>query len=205
MSGKFITFEGLDGAGKSTFIPHAREALLRRGREVVVTREPGGTVVGEKIRQLLLDPASRLSANTEALLMFAARQQHLQEVIWPAMERNQVVLCDRFTDSTFAYQGAGRGLPIESLAQLERWVQGNFQPDLTLLFDVDEVTSQARLKRDRAPDRFEQEATDFHRRVRQCYRQRSLGEPQRIRSIDASLPIPEIKGIVENLVVSICS
>lgn len=205
MRGKFITFEGLDGAGKSTFIPLAKEALVRLGRDVVLSREPGGTAIGEKIRGLLLDPESRLSAKTEALLVFAARQQHLQEVIWPALEAGQIVLCDRFTDSTFAYQGGGRGLAMDALAQLEQWVQGPFQPDLTLLFDVDESLGQARLKKDRSLDRFEQEAAEFHRRVRQAYRERSLTYTHRIRLIDASRPMDEIKVVVEKLVTSICS
>lgn len=203
MTGKFITFEGLDGAGKSTFIPYARELLTAAGRSVLVTREPGGTAAGEKIRQLLLDPASELSARTEALLVFAARQQHLDAVVRPALERGQVVLCDRFTDSTFAYQGGGRGLPIALLERLEDWVQQGFQPDLTLLFDVDEHISQARLRRDRSADRFELEAIEFHRRVRAAYHERARRYPARIRLVDAGQPPEKVKVAVQNYLLSL--
>lgn len=198
MSGKFITFEGLDGAGKSTFIPYARDLLAARGLRVLVTREPGGTPAGEKIRQLLLDPGSELSARTEALLVFAARQQHLDAVVRPALARGDMVLCDRFSDSTFAYQGGGRGLPYAALEVLERWVQEGFQPDLTLLFDLDERISQARLRQDRSADRFEREAGEFHQRVRTAYHQRARLHPERIRLVDASRPIDEVKIEVKN-------
>lgn len=205
MPGKLITFEGLDGAGKSTLIPYARDILQTAGHVVLLTREPGGTPVGEKIRQLLLDPASELNARTEALLVFAARQQHLDTVVRPAIERDEIVLCDRFTDSTFAYQGGGRGLSSEALALLETWVQGEFQPDLTLLFDVDESVSQARLRKDRTADRFEREAVEFHRRVRQAYQERARRYPARIRVVDAGRPPEEVKVIVKKYIVEICS
>lgn len=205
MSGKFITFEGLDGAGKSTFIPYARDVLAQAGHDVVVTREPGGTPVGEKIRQVLLDPASELNARTEALLVFAARQQHLDVVVRPALARGQMVLCDRFTDSTFAYQGGGRGLPMAALEQLENWVQEGFQPHLTLLFDVEESISQARLRRDRSADRFEREEGAFHRRVRQAYHERARQHATRIRIVDASQAIDDVKVIVKKYVLGLCS
>ncbi|MSQ60533.1 MAG: dTMP kinase [Betaproteobacteria bacterium] len=205
MPGKFITFEGLDGAGKSTFIPFARDVLRAAGRDVVLTREPGGTAMGESIRGILLDPAAQLSPESEALLVFAARQQHLQSVVWPALERGQFVLCDRFTDSTFAYQGGGRGMPEAKLAVLEAWVQRDFQPDLTLLFDVDEAVSQARLKKDRALDRFEQEATEFHRRVRQAYSERAGRYVSRIRLVRAGQGLENVKAEVEKFVLGICN
>jgi dTMP kinase len=204
MPGKFITFEGLDGAGKSTFIPFARDVLLRAGYGVLLTREPGGTAMGESIRHILLDPASHLSPESEALLVFAARQQHLQSVVWPAMERGQFVLCDRFTDSTFAYQGGGRGISEAKLAALETWVQRDFQPDLTLLFDVDETVSQARLKKDRALDRFELEAIEFHRRVRQAYLERARRHGSRIRMVSAGQAIENVQAQVEKLVLGVC-
>ncbi len=204
MRGKFITFEGLDGAGKSTFIPFARAVLLKAGRDVLLTREPGGTVIGESIRTILLDPASQLTPETETLLVFAARQQHLQSVVFPAIGRGQFVLCDRFTDSTFAYQGGGRGIPEARLAALETWVQQDFQPDLTLLFDVDESVSQARLKKERDLDRFELEAIEFHRRVRQTYCERAARYESRIRLVSAGRGIDEIKVEVKNYVLSIC-
>ncbi len=204
MLGKFITFEGLDGAGKSTFIPFAQDVISRAGHPVVRTREPGGTAVGESIRKLLLDPSAQLSPETEALLMFAARQQHLQSVVLPALDRGQYVLCDRFTDSTYAYQGGGRGIPAEKLADLETWVHQGFQADLTLLFDVEESISQARLKQDRAPDRFEQEAAEFHRKVRQSYRERSIQYSDRIRLIDAGRALEKVKVDVEKYVLTIC-
>ena len=204
MHGKFITFEGLDGAGKSTFIPYAQDILLRAGRQVLLTREPGGTAMGERIRNLLLDPASELSPQSEALLVFAARQQHLQTVVWPALSEGRIVLCDRFTDSTFAYQGGGRGLPVAQLEQLETWVQGDFRPDLTLLFDVDESISQSRLRKERALDRFEQEAVEFHRRVRETYRDRARWFPDRMRLIDAARPKDEVKVIVHKYISEFC-
>ena len=204
MRGKFITFEGLDGAGKSTFIPFARDVLREAGRDVLVTREPGGTDIGDRIRQILLDPASQLTPETEALLVFTARQQHLQIVVLPALERGQFVLCDRFTDSTFAYQGGGRGIPEARLAALEIWVQKDFQPDLTLLFDVDESISQARLKKERALDRFEQETIEFHRRVRQTYCDRATRYASRIRMVKAGQGIEDIKVEVKKYVLSIC-
>ncbi|MFN0316872.1 MAG: dTMP kinase [Burkholderiales bacterium] len=205
MPGKFITFEGLDGAGKSTFIPFAREVLRKAGYDVLLTREPGGTAMGESVRTILLDPASRLSPESEALLVFAARQQHLQSVVWPAMDRGQCVLCDRFTDSTYAYQGGGRGMTEAKLAVLESWVQKEFQPDLTLLFDVEESVSQARLKKDRALDRFELEAIDFHRRVRQAYLERASRYASRVRLVEAGQSIDNVKAEVEKVLLAICN
>ncbi|MBM3396365.1 MAG: dTMP kinase [Betaproteobacteria bacterium] len=203
MTGKFITFEGLDGAGKSTFVPYVRERLETAGRTVLVTREPGGTPAGERIRALLLDPASELTPETEALLVFAARHQHLQTVVWPALEKGTYVLCDRFTDSTFAYQGGGRGIPAASLGILESWVQGDFQPDLTLWFDVDEGVSHARLRNDRVLDRFELENGEFYSHVRGGYQARAAADPARIRRVDAAKTPKEVEVILDEYLLDI--
>ena len=188
MRGKFITLEGIDGAGKSTHLAWLAERLRRNGRELVVTREPGGTPLGEKLRELLLhepmDPA------TETLLMFAARCEHLQRVIRPALARGAWVVSDRFTDATFAYQGGGRGVPPAKLSALEDWVQDGLQPDLTLFFDVPVELGQARLRGAGAGlDRFEREARAFHERVRAAYLERARAHPDRVRVIDSSRPL----------------
>ncbi len=163
--GKFITFEGIDGAGKTTHLAWFRDRLEEKvaptGRSVVVTREPGGTKLGEALREILLHQGMDLE--TEALLMFAARREHLAQVIEPSLARGDWVLSDRFTDATFAYQGGGRGLPRDKLEALERWVQGGFQPDLTVLFDVPPDTASARRVAARSPDRFEGESDAFLR------------------------------------------
>jgi dTMP kinase len=184
LRGKFITFEGIDGAGKSSHIAAAAAFVRDQGRTVVATREPGGTPLGEKLRELLLHEAMHLE--TEALLMFAARREHLEQVIEPALERGDWVICDRFSDATYAYQSGGRGLDREKFAQLEQWVHGHLQPDLTLLFDLPSAVAGLRIAaqaRDR--DRFEQERADFHERVRLAYLERAAAAPQRFAVVDA--------------------
>lgn len=190
--GKFITLEGIDGAGKSTHLAWLTEALSNRGLAVHVTREPGGTRLGEHLRDLLLDPAQTVNADTEALLMFAARSEHLAQVIRPALQAGEWVLCDRFTDATFAYQGWGRGVELSRLEALEAWVHGELQPDMTLYFDVSTEVARGRLQGARAPDRFEAEQDAFFERVRQGYLDRAHLFPQRIRVIDARRPLPDI-------------
>jgi dTMP kinase len=202
MAGKFITLEGVDGAGKSTHLDWLVAHLRGQGRTVVQTREPGGTALGEKLRELLLHEPMHLE--TEALLMFAARREHLERVIRPAIERGDWVVCDRFTDASFAYQGGGRGLATEKLDRLERWVQGDFQPDLTLLFDLPvEIAAQRMAGAARQLDRFEQEKVDFHERVRAAYLQRASAMPGRIRVIDGSQTIQSIKKQLQEMLSSV--
>lgn len=189
--GKFITFEGVDGAGKSTHIGDVAAALRARGKTVVCTREPGGTPLGEKLRELLLHEPMHLE--TEALLMFAARREHIARVIAPALARGDWVISDRFTDASFAYQGGGRGLPLPKLAALEHWVHADLQPDLTLLFDVPLDVARARLDASRTLDKFEQEQDDFFQRVRAVYLQRAADSPQRIRVVDSTQPIDAVR------------
>lgn len=191
--GKFITFEGIDGAGKSTHLAWLAHFLQDKGVEVVVTREPGGTALGEALRKLLLDHQQVMHAETEALLMFAARREHLDKVILPALERGAWVISDRFTDASFAYQGGGRGVPAARLEILEQWVQGNFSSDLTLYFDVPVTISRQRVQSARVADRFELEPDLFFERVRQAYLQRAKQFPERIRVVDGSLPLTEVK------------
>jgi dTMP kinase len=169
MPGKFITFEGVDGAGKSTHMEAVRALLERKGKNVVVTREPGGTELGEAIRALFL--SREMSGHTEALLAFAARREHLERVIWPALARGDWVLCDRFTDSTLAYQGGGREIGVEHVNRLAEWVHPNFQPDLTLLFSVSPQVALDRLNERGVLDRIEAAAKDFHERVRATFLQ----------------------------------
>jgi dTMP kinase len=190
-AGKFITVEGIDGAGKSTHLAWIAQALEARGIEVVVTREPGGTPLGEKLRELLLRHPMHIE--TEALLMFAARREHLAQVILPALARGAWVLCDRFTDSSFAFQGGGRQLPESRLEVLEAWVQDGLQPDLTLLFDVPLEVAQARMSGARVLDRFEQEKQEFHARVREAYLRRAERYPARIKVIDSSRSVAETR------------
>lgn len=194
--GKLITFEGIDGAGKSTHLAWLAHFLQDKGVEVVITREPGGTTLGEQLRQLLLDHRQAMHAETEALLMFAARREHLDKIILPALERGAWVISDRFTDASFAYQGGGRGVPLARLEILEQWVQGNFSPDLTLYFDVPVTISRQRLQSARVADRFELEPDPFFERVRQAYLQRASQFPERIRVVDGSLPLVEVKTAV---------
>ncbi|HJU50175.1 MAG TPA: dTMP kinase [Pseudogulbenkiania sp.] len=189
--GTFITLEGVDGAGKSTQLAAVRDWLAAHGIDAVFTREPGGTVLGEKLRELLLAVDTEVTLETETLLMFAARQEHIARVIEPALAAGRWVVSDRFTDATFAYQGGGRGLAFERIRALEDWVQQGLQPDLTLLFDVPlEVAAHRMAGGERVLDRFEQEAADFHARVRAAYLQRAAANP-RIAVIDANRP-PEL-------------
>ncbi len=197
--GKFITLEGLDGAGKSTHLHWLVDTLRQRGRIVVQSREPGGTPLGEKLRALLL--ADPMHLETEALLMFAARREHIAQVIEPALARGDWVVCDRFTDASFAYQGGGRGLQRAKLAILEEWVQGNLQPDLTLLFDVSiEVARQRVVGMARELDRFEREQSEFFARVRDEYLARAVASEGRIRIIDASRPVRDIEMSLEEVI-----
>ncbi len=192
--GVFITLEGIEGAGKSTNIEYVKDLLVEAGRDVVVTREPGGTKLGEHIRKLLLDtPAIEISADTEALLMFAARADHINKVIEPALAQGKTVVCDRFTDATYAYQGGGRGVTRERIAVLENWVQGTLRPQLTLLFDISPALGLERASNRSHPDRFEKETRDFFERIRQAYLQAAAREPQRVRIIDASARPDDVK------------
>ena len=203
MHGKFITLEGIDGAGKSTHLRRLVELVGRDGRKVVHTREPGGTPLGERLRELLL--AEPMHLETEALLMFAARREHLAKVIVPALERGDWVICDRFTDASFAYQGGGRGLAVEKLEALENWVQQGLNPDLTLLFDVPTKVALDRVKgMGRELDHFEQEQGEFFERVRAAYLERARLSPGRMRLIDGNRPLAEVSVLLEEIVVSVC-
>ena len=201
MAGKFITLEGVDGAGKSTHIPFLADVLRASGKEVVLTREPGGTPLGEKLRELLLH--ENMHPETESLLMFAARREHLAQVIRPALERGAYVLSDRFTDASFAYQCGGRGVSTTKVEQLEQWVQGEFQPDLTLLFDLPVAVSTERLANARNPDRFEKEGADFFDRIRNAYLARAEQFPQRFRVIDSGRSIPEIQAELQAILAAL--
>lgn len=194
-TGLFISFEGIDGAGKSTHIDMLAKAFDTAGRRVVLTREPGGTPLAEKLRALVLNDT--MDPLSESLLMFAARRDHLQQVIEPALARGATVLCDRFTDATFAYQGAGRGFDLAVLAQLETWVQQGRQPDLTLWFDLAPEVAAERLALARVPDRFEQQPGEFFRRVREGYRQRCAAQPWRFVRIDAAQDRDKVRADIE--------
>jgi dTMP kinase len=203
MRGKFITLEGVDGAGKSTHLEWIARRVEASGKKTVVAREPGGTPLGEELRKLLLDRPMHLE--TEALLMFAARREHLDKVIVPALEAGNWVVCDRFTDATYAYQGGGRGLDLGRIETLENWVQQGLQPDLTLVFDLS--VEEARRRRRTAgalPDRFERESLEFFIRVRSVYQDRARQFPERIRLIDASRSVDDIRVILENILVTYC-
>jgi dTMP kinase len=203
MRGKLITLEGLDGAGKSTHLPWLAQMLESRGIPVLVTREPGGTALGEMLRSALLDPAQRLNPETEALLMFAARREHLDKVILSALDEGTWVVCDRFTDATFAYQGGGSGVAWEKIETLEKWVQGALQPDLTFYFDVSPEIAISRAGGARAPDRFEQEREAFHAQVRKGYLRRALEHPGRVRVVDASASIADIQAELKKIIASL--
>ncbi|MGA9393775.1 MAG: dTMP kinase [Azonexus sp.] len=203
MRGKFITFEGIDGAGKSSHVEWLAALLRDKGHVVHVTREPGGTELGEKLRELLLRTSMHLE--TETLLMFAARREHLAKLIEPALAKGEWVVCDRFSDATYAYQGGGRGLDRAKFQQLEHWVHGHLQPDLTLLFDLPlDVARERIVLASRVLDRFEQERADFHERVRQAYLERAHSSPARFRVIDAQQSIDSIRTLLENVVSTIC-
>ena len=190
---RFVSLEGGEGAGKTTVLGSLRHALAAGGDEVVLTREPGGTPLAETIRTLLLDPGHEpAAAETALLLMFAARAQHVREVIRPALQRGAWVLCDRFTDSSYAYQGGGRGLDADLIETLERSVVG-LRPGLTLLLDLDVVTGRERTRgRDLVPDRIERERDGFFERVRAVFRDRAAAEPARFRVIDAAQPVEAV-------------
>ncbi|MBR7798580.1 dTMP kinase [Undibacterium fentianense] len=190
-TGIFITFEGIDGAGKSTHIGFVQNLLEQRGIKPVATREPGGTPLGETLRKLLLQESMHLE--TEALLMFASRREHIAQVIQPALDAGNWVISDRFTDASFAYQGGGRKLSINKLNQLEQWVHPNLQPDLTLLFDVPIDVARARLDATRTLDKFEQEKSEFFNATRNEYLRRAREFPQRFRLIDSTRSIEAIQ------------
>ncbi|WON73653.1 MULTISPECIES: dTMP kinase [unclassified Nitrosospira] len=204
ITGKFITLEGIDGAGKSTHLHWFEKVLRDKGKTVVVTREPGGTRLGEALRQLLLDTGQAMHAETEALLMFAARREHLDKVIMPGLERGDWVISDRFTDASFAYQGGGRGLAATKLAELEHWVQGEFQPDLTFYFDVAVEVGRQRTSAIKLADRFEKETDTFFNRVREAYLERARQFPQRIRVIDANLSLVEVHKQLDEVLLKLC-
>lgn len=203
MRGKFITFEGIDGAGKSSHVEWLADFLRGRGLTVQVTREPGGTPLGEKLRTLLLSEPMHLE--TETLLMFAARREHLAQLIEPALARGEWVVCDRFSDASYAYQGGGRGLDRSKLQVLEHWVHDHLQPDLTLLFDLPFEVARRRIAlATRSLDRFEQERADFHERVRHAYLDRAASHPARIQVIDADRSLAEIRTALEKTIISLC-
>lgn len=204
MTGLFITLEGPEGAGKSTNREYLAERLREQGVDVLLTREPGGTPLAERIRELLLDPSDEpMAADAELLLVFAARAQHLQQVIRPALAKGRVVLCDRFTDATYAYQGGGRGLSIERIAQLEQFVQGELRPDLTLIFDLPVEIGLARAAARGRLDRFEQEGRGFFEAVRQAYLQRAEQAPQRYRVLDAGQTLAQVQADIDALLPSL--
>jgi dTMP kinase len=199
--GKFITLEGMDGAGKSTHISNIIAALKARGLEVVSTREPGGTRLGEQLRTLLLHDA--MHPETETLLMFAARREHIDSVIEPALKRGAYVLSDRFTDATYAYQCGAKGVAAAKIKQLEKWVQGKLQPDLTLLFDVPVEISMKRLSAAREPDKFEREDAKFFEKLRTAYLIRAEENPARFRVINANQALDKVKVLVEEIISTI--
>jgi len=192
--GRFITIEGIEGAGKSTCLAFVRDRLIQAGRTVLTTREPGGTPLGEELRALLLDHREEgMSQDAELLLMFAARAEHLAQKILPALERGIYVVCDRFTDATYAYQGAGRGIARERIASMEHWVQRGRRPDLSLLLDLPVEQGLERAGKRSAPDRFEAESSRFFQAVRQGYLDLAEAEPDRIKRIDASLSLVAVE------------
>ncbi len=193
MAGRFVTFEGIDGAGKSTQVKRALHWAHARGIAHVATREPGGTPLGEELRHILLEASGGMDPDTELLLMFAARSEHIARVIRPALAQGRWVFCDRFTDATHAYQGGGRGVPSGRIDILEHWVQQGLQPDLTLLFDIDPAAGRARQgERGNHPDRFESEAASFHGRVRDAYLERARACANRIVVIDGGLAAAQV-------------
>jgi len=206
--GKFITLEGIDGAGKSTHLSWLENYLKDMGKSIVVTHEPGGTPLGEKLRSLLLNTNLTMHPETEALLMFAARREHLDKLILPALTKGDWVISDRFTDASFAYQGGGRGLSANKLDDLECWVQGTFQPDLTFYFDVTSKLGRKRLNNRgngvESTDRFEKEKDKFFDRVRESYLKRARKFSHRIHIIDSSQSLEDIRLKLKNIILSIC-
>ena len=197
MKGFFLTLEGVDGAGKSSHIGHLRELCESLGREVVMTREPGGTPISESLRSMLLNESMHME--TETLLVFAARQEHILEVIKPALAAGKIVISDRFTDATYAYQGGGRHFPAERIRVLEDWVQQLLQPDLTILFDVPLEVARERLERSRTQDRFEREDSEFFERVRAAYHARVRAEPSRFHVVDSSQAKAQVRDELQTL------
>ena len=198
--GKFITFEGTEGVGKSTQLANAARTLKGLGVDFIVTREPGGTPVAEAIRELLLSPRDEpVNETTELLLMFAARAQHLYNRILPALDQGKWVLCDRFTDATFAYQGGGRGVPVERITLLETLVQGEIRPDYVVLLDAPVETGLARARKRGELDRFEQEDLEFFQRIRDAYMERAMAMPSRYHVVDAALPLEVVSESVSRV------
>ena len=192
--GLFITLEGIEGAGKSTVVDFIEDFLTKEGHDVIKTREPGGTVIGEQIREILLKNENyTLTYDTELLLVFSARAQHIQEVILPALSSGKTILCDRFTDASYAYQGGGRGIDASRINLLEKWVQGDLRPNLTLLFDLDVSIGMQRTKKRSDADRFEQEEINFFEKIRNTYLERAKNEPQRFRIINSASSLENVK------------
>lgn len=192
--GKFITLEGIEGVGKTSNLQYIRDLLEDAGEECVVTREPGGTTLGEELRTLLLEHSSdEMSADAELLMMFAARAEHLEKVILPALQAGKYVLCDRFTEATYAYQGGGRGLDVTKIAELETWAQGELRPDLTIILDAPVNIGRARAGKRSAPDRIEKEKDDFFKRVRASYQEMANHYPHRICLVDASQRLKNVQ------------
>jgi dTMP kinase len=204
MRGKFITLEGIDGAGKSTHIRWIARFFRDRGFRVTVTREPGGTAAGEELRRMVLRRRQHLHAETETLLMFAARREHLDKLIVPALQKGIWVLCDRFTDATYAYQSGGSRVRWERVRALERWVQSGLQPDLTILFDISPTVGRRRAGLKGNPDRFERERIAYYRRVHGAYRRRARENPRRIRVLDAAGSRSEVKARLEEILTRYC-
>jgi dTMP kinase len=204
MAGKLITLEGLDGAGKTTQLEWIRSFLERSGIQVCVTREPGGTKLGEALRTLLLDPQQQFHPETEALLMFAARREHIDKVIAPALARDEWVLCDRFTDASFAYQAGGSRVEWNKIAALEAWVHGSLNPDVTFYFDVSPARAKERAGAIKAADRYEQEREEFHERTRGAYLRRAHEQPHRIAVIDANGSIADVQAALEAALTPLC-
>lgn len=202
--GRFITIEGTEGAGKSSNMEYIRRHLEQAGIEVVLTREPGGTELGESIRELLLGHRhDGMADDTELLLMFAARAEHLARVILPALDAGKWVLCDRFTDASYAYQGGARGIDMSRIAALEDWVQGDLRPDITFIFDVPVEIGMQRVQQRGEKDRFEKEAMAFFERVRQTYLQRAEADPSRYRVIDTRPPLDEVQAGLDQVLAGI--
>ena len=192
--GLFITLEGIEGAGKSTAVDFIEDFLTKEGHDVIKTREPGGTVIGEQIREILLKNENyTLTYDTELLLVFSARAQHIQEVIFPALSSGKIILCDRFTDASYAYQGGGRGIDASRINLLEKWVQGDLRPNLTLLFDLDVSIGMQRTKKRSDADRFEREEINFFEKIRNTYLERAKNEPQRFRIINSASSLESVK------------
>ena len=192
--GFFITLEGIEGAGKSTMVSFIEDFLTKDGHDVIKTREPGGTKIGEQIRTILLkNENNNLTVDAELLLIFAARAQHIKEIITPALNSGKIILCDRFIDASYAYQGGGRGIDTSRINLLEKWMQSNLTPDLTLLFDLDVSIGMTRSQKRSVPDRFEQEKNIFFEKVRACYLKRAENEPDRFRIINSGLPLQKVE------------